>query len=227
MKYVLKKYGDIPVVLSVPHGGMEEPEGFMIRRSGNRRVDMFTLDPALELEVSLKAAWGRPYLAAGLLRRCIIDYNRPPEEAFEDPAADRHYRDFHQGLWECIAHARQKHGACLLLDIHGRVGRGPGQPPVVLGTGNFAGMGPEKTRDICAFIRDQGWEARHDTTGPYRGGYIVRRYADSRSVYGLQLEINREVRENEDLRRSFSSSLAGALAAFGHLHFGGGKTGCP
>lgn len=219
MSYVLKKYGDIPLVLSVPHGGMEEPDGFLIRRSGNRRVDMFTLDLALDIEASLQAAWGPPYLAAGLLRRCIVDYNRLTEEAFEDPEAERHYRDFHQGLGECIAHARQKHGACLLLDIHGRVGRGPGQPPVVLGTGNYAGMGPEMARDIRAFICHQGWEARHDTTGPYRGGYIVRKYTGGRGVYGLQLEISREVRENEDLRRSFSSSLATACLRFVEQHF--------
>lgn len=225
MEYVLKKYGDIPVVLSVPHGGMEEPADFIIRRSGNRMVDMYTLDLALELEKCLQAAWGSPYLAAGLLRRCIIDYNRPPGEAYDDPGAARHYLKFHSALGECLTMARQDQGACLLLDIHGRKGGGRGQPHVVLGTGSHAGMGRGMALDICRLIRAQGWEARHDTDGPYRGGYIVRHYADGRKVYGVQLEISRPIRGSRELRRYFSSALAEALAAFGRLHLEGGKGG--
>lgn len=225
MNYVMKKNGNIPLVLSVPHGGMEEPADFVIRRSGNRMVDMYTLDLARELEKCLQAVWGSPYLAAGLLRRCIIDYNRPPEEAYEDPQAARHYLEFHSALGECLALARQHHGACLLLDIHGRKGGGLGQPHVVLGTGSHAGMGREMVADICRLLREQGWVARHDTAGPYRGGYIVRHYADGREVYCVQFEISRPIRGSRELRCAFSSALAEALAAFGRLYLEGGKGG--
>lgn len=95
----------------------------------------------------------------------------------------------------------------------------------MLGTGSHAGMDRGMALDICRLIRDQGWEARHDTAGLYRGGYIVRHYADGRKVCGVQLEISRSVRGSRDLRRAFSSALAEALAAFGRLHLGGGKDG--
>jgi N-formylglutamate amidohydrolase len=221
MNYVLKTHGNIPLVLSVPHGGMEEPRDFLIRRSGNRMVDMFTLDLARELAGLLQQAWGVPYLAAGLLRRCIIDYNRPPGESYDDPGAARHYLDFHSALEDCIARALQEHGACLLLDIHGRKGGGLGLPQVVLGTGNFTGMDQSMTRHLCRLIGEMGCMARHDTAGPYRGGYIVRRYAGRPGVYGVQLEISRPVRENSALRADFLSSLTGALCRFAGLYLCG------
>lgn len=218
MSYIMKSFGVIPLVLSVPHGGMEEPADFMIRKSGNRMVDMYTLDLALDLAGKLQQVWGGPYLAAGLLRRCIIDYNRPPGEAYDDPAAAGHYHSFHSALKECLEQAVKNHGACLLLDIHGRKGGGPGHPHVVLGTGNYAGMDRAMLADVCRLIGEQGCKARHDTAGPYRGGYIVRRYAVPHRVYGVQLEISRSVRENSALRSSFSSSLAEALRRFAGLY---------
>ncbi|MCL6610832.1 MAG: N-formylglutamate amidohydrolase [Peptococcaceae bacterium] len=221
MESLLRKRGKIPLVISVPHGGMEEPENLFFRGSGNRRADMLTLDLAAGLAGSLETAWGRPYLVAGLIRRSIIDYNRPPEEAYEDPEAARHYLIFHRALEESVGECLEKHGACLLLDIHGCRGAGPGAPHVFLGTGKCAAMSPSAVRLLTDLIAGEGWRVSHDTGGPYRGGFIIRHYASGDGVMGVQLEVSREVRLEPVLRTRFSSSLARSLAAFGRMQLSG------
>lgn len=211
MNFLLVKQGDIPLIISVPHGGLEEPANLAFRQSGNRRADLYTLDLAGELEDSLQRVWGRPYLVAGLIGRSIVDYNRPPEEAYEDPAAARHYRDFHAVLEESGEDCLNKHGVCLLVDIHGSRGSGPGAPHVILGTRKFAGMPPAMVQQLINLIAGRGWRVRHDTGGPYRGGFIIRHYASGGDIWGVQLEINREVRQDQALRAGFSSSLAHCL----------------
>ncbi len=214
LKYLLARRGDIPLVISVPHGGREEPERMAFRRSGNRRADIYTMELAGDLFSSLESVWGRPYLAAGLIRRSIIDYNRPLEEAYEDPGAAPHYRDFHHALEESVAECLKKLGVCLLLDIHGSRGTGSGDPHVILGTCRYVSMPPGAVRLLTDLMAGEGWRVRHDTEGPYRGGFIIRRYAGD-GVLGVQLEISREVRLGTDLRAEFASSLARSLSAFG------------
>lgn len=215
MEYLLTKKGNIPLVISVPHGGMEEPANLAFRREGNRRADLFTLDLAGELEASLQMVWGRPYLVSGLIGRSIIDYNRPPEEAYEDPAAACHYRDFHTAMEESSQDCLKKYGVCLLVDIHGSRGAGPGAPHVILGTRKFTGMPPGMVKQFMDLIAGQGWRVRHDTGGPYRGGFIIRHYASGGDIWGIQLEITREVRQDQALRAGFSSSLAHCLHRLG------------
>ncbi|MFZ5648527.1 MAG: hypothetical protein ACOY30_13005 [Bacillota bacterium] len=43
---------------------------------------------------------------------------------------------------------------------------------------------------LCRLVSGEGWRVRHDTSGPYRGGYIVWHYSGTRGVWGVQLEIS-------------------------------------
>lgn len=211
MNYISRQIGQIPVVLSVPHGGPEEPAFLPFRRQGNRRADEFTIDLAGEISRAMKVVWGEPYLVAALIRRSKIDFNRPPGEAYEDPVAAKYYREYHGALRECIDSCTENHRNSLLLDIHGRRGAGPGAPRVVLGTANYKSMNPEAVKLLLDLLGSRGCTARHDTGGPYRGGFITREYTDGNTVRGLQLEVSREVRQDQSGRKSFALALAEAL----------------
>lgn len=77
-------------------------------------------------------------------------------------------------------------------------------------------MPPAMVLLLSDLIAGEGWRVRHDTGGPYRGGFIIRHYANGDDIVGAQLEINREIRQEAALRANFSSSLAKSLLAFSH-----------
>ncbi len=211
MGYILSQKGQIPVVISVPHGGMEEPAFLPYRREGNRKADEFTLNLAREISAALKGLWGEPYLVEAMIRRSKIDFNRSPSEAYEDPAAAKYYREYHGDLRECVDHCVETHRRCLLLDIHGRRGTGPGAPHVVLGTANYRSMDRDPVELLLNLLGSRGCTARHDSGGPYRGGFITRQYTDGLVMKGLQLEVSREVRQEWAGRKKFAVVLGESL----------------
>lgn len=198
-------------MLSVPHGGTEEPAFLPFRREGNRMADEFTQELAMEISDSLKGVWGEPYLVKALIRRVKIDFNRPQPEACEDPVSVKYYREYHGDLRECVDHCAETYRRCLLLDIHGRRGAGPGAPQVVLGTANYRSMDREPVELLLNLLGSRGCTARHDTGGPYRGGFITRQYSDGMVMKGLQLEVSREVRQDGEVRKKFAAALAESL----------------
>src|SRR3954454_139854 len=72
--------GTLPLLLSAPHGGIEQPEGVPERTTGLRRLDGRTrllaeqLVPRLELLLG-----GSPYVVLARFHRRYLDANRPPE----------------------------------------------------------------------------------------------------------------------------------------------------
>jgi N-formylglutamate amidohydrolase len=206
--HIIFNEGRIPVIISVPHGGIEEPAFLPFRVRGNTRTDEFTLELAREFFEELKRVWSEPFFVAALIRRCKIDFNRPAREAYEAPVAEAFYFEYHTELQNYVNLCRKMHSGCLLLDIHGRKGNGPGAPQVILGTANYMSSDPSLVDILLNLLGSKNCSARHDTHGPYRGGYITRHYADCHKVKGIQLEISRAVRQDCLLRRDFARVLA-------------------
>jgi N-formylglutamate amidohydrolase len=159
---VTTQRGNLPVILSAPHGGEKDvpevpprrgiglpvgSEGFFTAR------DFGTEELAEGIAAEVEAKTGKkPYLVAAQFHRKYIDANRPPEIAYEHPKAKAHYDAYRGTLAVYCKEVRKKYGRGLLLDVHSQ-GAFPGQ--VLRGT---------KDGKTVTLLRERFGEKAH--TGP-------------------------------------------------------------
>ncbi len=120
---VLVESGDLPIVLSAPHGGEVEMTGIPERRFGTHDLDENTLQLALAIQKELSAITGgrKAHLVAGLISRHYVDFNRAAGQAYEVEAVAPVYDRYHEALRSAIQAAKDKAGTkALLIDIHGQ-----------------------------------------------------------------------------------------------------------
>ena len=119
--YVEYVPGDLPVILSAPHGGGLTPVEIPDRRFGAHVTDLNTVELTLALRGALLDLTGRaPHVILSHLRRTKLDPNREIGEAAEgNPFAEQAWREF-QGWTESARTAvAADFGAGLYLDMHG------------------------------------------------------------------------------------------------------------
>jgi N-formylglutamate amidohydrolase len=113
--------GDLPIVLSAPHGGRLAPKEIPNRPYGRLLRDSGTLELALQVRAALLQQHGRaPHLVVCQLARVKLDCNRDLREAAQGNAvAERAWEEYHAFIRNaCEAVARQS-GRGLYLDLHG------------------------------------------------------------------------------------------------------------
>lgn len=119
--YVEYQAGELPLVITVPHGGTVQPTEIPRRAAGNQNRDRQTDLLARAIADSLKVKMGaRPHLIISNLHRSRVDPNREIAEAAENhPLGVQAWLEFH-GF---IAHARERvtddHEFGLVVDLHG------------------------------------------------------------------------------------------------------------
>ncbi|MES2691890.1 MAG: hypothetical protein V4773_00365 [Verrucomicrobiota bacterium] len=126
--------GDLPIVLTSPHGGDLTPKTIPDRTVGVTDRDFNSLALARAIVDALQKATGqRPHLIASHLHRRKLDPNREIKEAAAgDPAAERTWREFHAFIEAATRGAAKRHGFAFLIDIHGHAHP---QPRLELGYG--------------------------------------------------------------------------------------------
>ena len=139
--------GGWPVVLAAPHGGMLMPEAVPDRTSGVAEPDWKSYELATAVFESFRDAGGEagaPALVALMLDRRKLDGNRCRAQCCEPLAnftglgeeprrqapdqrmpeleseAARAWDAYHGLLAEALTTAVERHGFCLLLDVHGQ-----------------------------------------------------------------------------------------------------------
>ena len=226
--------GELPIILTAPHGGREPIVG-VEERKGNgiglfkNRSDAFTAQLTEKLADGLKEKLGkRPYLVIARFHRKYVDANRPRRLAYESDAARPVYDTYHNA----IAAARQdiidRWGRGVLFDIHGQ-----GTEPQVIFRGTQNGkttthlrtrFGHEAVQGGTSFfgrLAEHGFQvnpvigstdAEHDA---YAGGYTVTNFGSGAggSFDAIQLELGRQLR-SPDVNSDTANRLAGAIAAF-------------
>lgn len=120
-KYIEYAPGDLPIVLTSPHGGSLLPAKIPDRTKGVTDRDMNTQELARALVDALHAATGqRPHLVLSHLHRRKLDPNRDLAEAANgNPDAERAWREFHAFIRQATAAAVARHGFAFLVDLHG------------------------------------------------------------------------------------------------------------
>jgi N-formylglutamate amidohydrolase len=226
---IVARAGNLPIVLTAPHGGQNVVPGARLRTSGVLTTDARTMELAEALENRLKEILGaKPYFVAAKFRRNYIDANRSEAEAFEDASARPVYLAYHERIREYVDAVRQKYpSGALLLDIHGQatdadtVFRGTQNGKTVeslLGKHGLTALSGEKS--VLGVLRSRGRTVfpvdtplNNPRENPrYNGGYTVQTYGSNNrdGIDAIQVELGANLRRTP----RFVDDLAEAIAVY-------------
>lgn len=232
---VVSQLGDLPVVISAPHGGNLEipgvpprkgegleagPAGFRVVRDGG--TEELALEVARQLAERMT---GQPSFVISRVHRRYVDFNRPPEIAVENAKARVVYDQYHTAVADAVRTIREKHGFGLLIDIHGQ---GSSAETVYRGTSNgltVTGLRKQFGEEfhagqncLLALLKKRDWKVHPDPfdgkeQAGFTGGHIVRTYGSHRSdgIDAIQLELGGNYRKTA-VRERIAREMADAIA---------------
>jgi N-formylglutamate amidohydrolase len=235
---VSRHQGTLPVILSCPHDGNEIPSG-VPKRTGEgipatcppfrKASDLHTREITAGVAQRLVDVFGEaPYVVIAEFDRKFIDANRPAECAFEVPAAQPYYNEYHNTLRDFVDEIRVENGALgLLFDIHGTGGIVDDPAEFYLGTDNGTTVARLREADEHALFRRRSLrgflEAAGHSVSPRQpgipetpavdGGHTVRTYGSSHDdgLDAIQIEIASPLRDDAEKRAALIEYLAYAI----------------
>lgn len=236
------QHGELPVILTAPHGGSLVIPGVPKRKGpeGDRTSGKFvtgqdtrTFELATTTAKRIEELTGKkPYLVASKAHRQYMDPNRPEKEGVEHPKAQVVHAAFHGQVREFVDELRTKfpQGA-LLLDIHGQASsadtifRGTQNGTTVMKlveqhgavalTGEHSLLGYLAAKGIKVSPTNTPPGAPPETRG-FAGGHIVRTYGShaTNGVDAIQLEFGGMFRTDAKKREETAQWLAEAIKAY-------------
>jgi N-formylglutamate amidohydrolase len=119
--YVEYVPGELPVVISAPHGGDLEPTEIADRIGGTTVTDTWTRETALAVrDAFVERIGSAPHLVISHLERTKLDPNREIVEAAEgDPFAENAWCEFQAFIDTAEAEVVRRYGSGLYVDLHG------------------------------------------------------------------------------------------------------------
>jgi N-formylglutamate amidohydrolase len=235
---VSRHQGTLPVILSCPHDGNESPSG-VPERTGEgipatcppfrTTSDLHTREITEGVAQRLLDVFGEtPYVVIAEFDRKFIDANRPAECAFEVPAAQPFYDEYHNTLRDFVDEIRAENGGLgLLFDIHGTGVIDEDPAALYLGTDNGKTVARLLKADEHALFRRRSLrgflEAAGHVVSPREpgiretpavdGGTTVRTYGSSHEdgLDAIQIEIALPLREYAEKRAALIEVLAYAI----------------
>jgi hypothetical protein len=113
--------GDIPLILTTPHGGTVAPKDIPNRTTGVFDMDDNTLELTQYILEEFQNKIGKvPYTAIAKISRIKVDLNRFEDEAYEDEKAKVVYDEFHNFIISSRQNIEDRFGKGLYIDIHGQ-----------------------------------------------------------------------------------------------------------
>jgi glutamine amidotransferase-like uncharacterized protein/N-formylglutamate amidohydrolase len=236
-RFVRTQAGELPIILSAPHGGKMDVPDVAVRQSkglptgGSGFVvdrDTGTEELAQQVAESIEKRFGKkPYFVIARSHRKYLDPNRPPEIAYEDADAKPVYDAYHLALSNSCREVQQKFHKGLLLDIHGQ---GTAKDTVFRGTQNgktvtllrerFGESAQVGETSLFGRLKTHGWKVHPDPLdgqeqSGFRGGYIVQTYGSHQGfgIDAIQLEFGADYRA-KDAREKTATTLTDAIAEY-------------
>jgi len=121
--YTEVQYGNMPLIISVPHGGTVAPSSIPDRTCpGITTVtDSYTIELANAIDSVCKADYGfQPFLVISYLKRTKLDQNRDFAEATcSNNAIYSFWKNYHESIDTCISKIVARYPQCLFIDLHG------------------------------------------------------------------------------------------------------------
>ena len=224
--------GNIPLIISVPHGGVLEYSSIPERTTGVLGIDKGTFEFSKNLieQISLKfkaetTKLKVPFYIISKVRRSKVDLNRDKSEAYNQNSflAREIYNFYHTKIQEWVFNNLKMYSRSLMIDIHGfeNDSRPPGfrDVDVILGANNLESFFPEpiaksdwgknlRGKLIQKFLQmDIPIAPGHPRRREYvlSGGYITRKYGASHvpKSQTIQIEFSDRIRiDDKELRES-------------------------
>ncbi len=229
-RYIEHEKGNVPLILSCPHGGFKKPVIIPDKLKGDKLPDDNTFWITKQIVRLLHEHDIRPYYVISKIHRSKIDFNRPPlsiSSYFKGSSEAKEIYDFyHDILTHYSNECTEKYKKCLVIDIHGYTRPRSDYPDFILGNifGNslkylltssnkadsekpkywvFSELVLELSRK---FTLDDGL-GLDDYNVAYSGGYILYHYFQRENINAFQLELSRRIRLNVNLLRKFFGIL--------------------
>jgi hypothetical protein len=113
--------GDLPIIVSAPHGGYVEAMEIPDRTYGVIVQDRNTQELIRQIAAEAFQRTGRhPHIVICRLHRTKLDANREVVEAAQgNPFAERAWKEYHGFIEEAKQAVTTEHGSGLYLDLHG------------------------------------------------------------------------------------------------------------
>jgi N-formylglutamate amidohydrolase len=237
---VIARSGDLPLLISAPHGGTLAVPGSSPRKGEGQPKgasgyftgrDNGVEELAQETAAEVKRITGNaPYLVVASFHRKYADCNRPPSLATEDDAARAVYMEYHDAMRRACAEMVARWGGGLVIDIHGQ---GSSRSTVYRGTKN--GLSTATMRDrfgpgvhngpesLIGRLAARGWTVHPEAGGReqagFTGGYITQTYgAREMGTDAVQLEFGADFRSTPAARTAAAPILARTLAEMARIY---------
>ncbi|MEQ1827688.1 MAG: hypothetical protein ABL921_17140 [Pirellula sp.] len=237
ISWVDEQAGDLPILLSAPHGGNLDLPGILARSGLGLETgatgflsgrDNGTEELTRAVSDSIEQRFGkRPYFVISRVHRRFLDPNRPAEIAYDDPSVQPIYDCYHHALRTFVQQMAERFRAGIIIDIHGQ---GTQRDTVFRGTkdglsvsrlrqifGEAAHHGPTS---LFGLFHARGWKVHPslpDTKEQlgFTGGYITQTYGSHKSqpIDAVQLEFGAEFRV-PSRRAQTAEVLTDALAEY-------------
>lgn len=232
-QFLIRK-GELPILLSAPHGGKLQLPGVEPRKGVGRNQFVTVRDDDTDILVTkiathLEKQLGRkPYLVVAKFDRQYVDLNRRPEDAYEMEAAKPYYDFYHQALADARAEILSKWDLGLLIDIHGQAAK-----PETIFRGTAKGATVEAlirklgdaalrgNNSLLGILEAKGYHLfpANDSTEPedsrFGGGYTVQRHGSKQNPMfaAIQLEFGAALRHKQRINKT-AEDMATAIAGF-------------
>ena len=230
---VAVQYGNLPIILSAPHGGHRTVPDVPVRRGiGVRQFvtqrDNNTAEFTRLLGLKLAERLGAPpSMIVAEFERKYVDANRAPESAYESATAKSYYDAYHRALADAAARLRRQWGFGMWFDIHGQTAESEG---IYRGTdnrksiialeqryGSQALIGP---KSVLGPLQAKGYKVfphldEQSREKHYTGGFTTQTYGSHRGtkIDVMQLEFGGNLRKKAALDRT-AADLAQAIEMF-------------
>ncbi|GAN09094.1 N-formylglutamate amidohydrolase [Mucor ambiguus] len=120
---VYSKSGNLPLIITAPHGGLSRPESIPNRVEDGISVlnDMYTKEIALGIEQFILDHYGNdaPHVITNDISRRKADLNRSLEEGTETEAGEQVWKAYHNRVEKSVKSVLRMNFCGLLVDIHG------------------------------------------------------------------------------------------------------------
>ena len=225
--------GDLPIILSAPHGGRNAVPDVPVRVG--KGVEKFVADSDTDTDrlteeladAIAKITGKRPYVVIARFHRKFIDANRAPEFAYESDKAKATYDAYQQAIVVARQKIIDRWGSGILLDIHGQA---LARDTIFRGTQNgktaahlvkqFGEDALTGEKSLFGQLAKQGFTVvppigSQDKEKHYTGGHIVATYgsAEGGTFDAIQLELGSTLRSAAE-RVQTAKKMSLAITSF-------------
>lgn len=220
--------GDLPIVITAPHGGTLAISGSDPRKDTSlpmfvtvldTRTDALARATAKEVEATLKK---KPWVVIAKFSRKYADANRPAKYGTESDSARAVYEEYHAAVRKAVDSVRTKFGKGIMVDIHGQgadkdvVFRGTQNLKTLTGASDESIYGP---KSFLWILEKSGVKVvpdiehvREKENPKFDGGFTVQTYGlgHENGIYAVQLEFGGTYRTEKAIPNT-AKKLAEAL----------------